>query len=114
MLWFFSKALNQLKSIYNLGLDKLPILYGKNSKSLSDDEKKIGRPKVSKLQFESLNLQHAGFIIPILGDMMRMPGFASVPAAAKEWTLINLENNRFKLNFRTLLQKPIVKAIGFY
>ena len=79
---FSQKAKNQLKSIYDLGLDKLPICMAKTQKSLSDDEKKIGRPtnfKVTVREFEFA--AGAGFIIPILGDMMRMPGLPSVPAA---------------------------------
>ncbi len=79
---FSQKAKNQLKSIYDLGLDKLPICMAKTQKSLSDDEKKIGRPtgfKVTVREFEFA--AGAGFIIPILGDMMRMPGLPSTPAA---------------------------------
>ena len=79
---FSQKAKNQLKSIYELGLDKLPICMAKTQKSLSDDEKKIGRPtgfKVTVREFEFA--AGAGFIIPILGDMMRMPGLPSIPAA---------------------------------
>ena len=79
---FSQKAKNQLKSIYDLGLDKLPICMAKTQKSLSDDEKKIGRPtgfKVTVREFEFA--AGAGFIIPILGDMMRMPGLPSIPAA---------------------------------
>ena len=44
--------------------------------------KKIGRPtgfKVTVHEFEFA--AGAGFIIPILGDMMRMPGLPSIPAA---------------------------------
>lgn len=79
---FSQKALNQLKSIYNLGLDKLPICMAKTQKSLSDDEKKIGRPKGFKVTVREFEFAAgAGFIIPILGDMMRMPGLPSVPAA---------------------------------
>ena len=39
-LYFLRKQKNQLKSIYELGLDKLPICMAKTQKSLSDDEKK--------------------------------------------------------------------------
>ncbi len=44
--------------------------------------KKIGRPtgfKVTVREFEFA--AGAGFIIPILGDMMRMPRLPSIPAA---------------------------------
>lgn len=75
-------ALSQLKTIKSLGFDKLPICMAKTPKSLSDDERKIGRPKdftVAVREFEFA--AGAGFIIPILGDIMRMPGLPSIPAA---------------------------------
>lgn len=49
---------------------------------MSDDEKKIGRPTdfdVTVRDFEFAT--GAGFIIPILGDIMRMPGLPEVPMA---------------------------------
>jgi len=76
------KAKNQLKNIYELGFDKWPICMAKTQKSLSDVETNIGRPidfKVTVREFEFA--AGAGFIIPILGDMMRMPGLPSIPAA---------------------------------
>ena len=79
---YSAKALTDLKTIYNLGLDKLPVCMAKTQKSLSDDEKKIGRPKnfeVTVREFEFA--RGAGFIIPILGNMMRMPGLPSIPAS---------------------------------
>ncbi|MFC6268475.1 formate--tetrahydrofolate ligase [Frigoriflavimonas asaccharolytica] len=79
---YAAKAKADLKSIYNLGLDKLPICMAKTQKSLSDDEKKIGRPSgftVTVREFEFA--AGAGFIIPILGNMMRMPGLPSIPAS---------------------------------
>ena len=54
----------------------------KTQKSLTDDETKIGRPtnfKITVREFEFA--AGAGFIIPILGDMMRMPGLPGIPAA---------------------------------
>jgi formate--tetrahydrofolate ligase len=77
-----SKARTDLKRIYNLGLDKLPVCMAKTQKSFSDDEKKIGRPTgftVTVREFEIA--AGAGFVVPILGDMMRMPGLPAVPAS---------------------------------
>lgn len=79
---YSQKAKQDLKTIYDLGFDRLPICMAKTQKSLSDDEKKIGRPadfRVTVREFEFA--AGAGFIIPILGDMMRMPGLPAVPAA---------------------------------
>ena len=79
---YSSKALSQLKQINKLGFDKLPVCIVKTPKSLSDDEKKLARPTdfdvmVREFEFAS----GAGFVIPILGDTVRMPGLPSVPAA---------------------------------
>ncbi len=79
---FSAKAKSELKTIYNLGFDKLPICMAKTQKSLSDNEKKIGRPKDFKVTVREFEFAAgAGFIIPILGDMMRMPGLPAIPAA---------------------------------
>ena len=76
------KARNNLKTIRDLGFDKLPVCMAKTPKSLSDDEHLLGRPRdfvatVREFEFAS----GAGFVIPILGDMMRMPGLPTFPAA---------------------------------
>ncbi len=79
---FSQKAKSQLKTIYDLGIDKLPICMAKTQKSLSDDETKPGRPRDFKITVREFEFAAgAGFLIPILGDMMRMPGLPSVPAA---------------------------------
>lgn len=78
------KAKSQLKQIKELGFEHMPICMAKTPKSLSDDEKKLGRPenfKVTVREFEFAS--GAGFIIPILGDIMRMPGLPAVPAAER-------------------------------
>lgn len=76
------KARTNLKTIQQLGFQDMPVCMAKTPKSLSDDERKLGRPRdfvatVREFEFAS----GAGFIIPILGDMMRMPGLPSMPAA---------------------------------
>ena len=79
---YSGKAVSQLKQINKLGFDKIPICMVKTPKSLSDDEKKLARPtdfEVTVREFEFAS--GAGFVIPILGDTVRMPGLPSVPAA---------------------------------
>ncbi len=79
---FSSIAQNDLKTIYALGLDKLPVCMAKTQKSLSDDENAIGRPTDFTIRVRQFEIAAgAGFLIPILGEMMRMPGLPSVPAA---------------------------------
>lgn len=79
---YSSKAEQDLKSIEKLNLNDLSICMAKTQKSFSDQEKLHGRPtdfRVSVREFEIA--AGAGFIIPILGNMMRMPGLPSVPAS---------------------------------
>jgi formate--tetrahydrofolate ligase len=76
------KAKEGLKRIKELGFDNLPVCMAKTQKSLSDDETKIGRPRnfvVTVREFEFA--AGAGFVIPILGDMMRMPGLPTIPVS---------------------------------
>lgn len=79
---YLDKAKQDLKLIKELGFDKMPVCIAKTPKSLSDDETKIGRPSgfiVTVREFEFAS--GAGFIIPILGNIMRMPGLPMSPAA---------------------------------
>lgn len=79
---YSSKAKADLKRIVNLGLEKLPICMAKTQKSLSDNPELIGCPKDFILTVREIEIAvGAGFIIPITGDMMRMPGLPEVPAA---------------------------------
>ena len=79
---YSSLARTQLKMINELGYNALPVCMAKTQKSLSDKETVIGRPTgfvVNVREFEFA--AGAGFIIPILGDMMRMPGLPAIPAS---------------------------------
>lgn len=79
---YSTKAKSQLKTIQNLGLDKLPICMAKTQKSFSDQETLVGRPRGFNITVREFEFAAgAGFIIPIVGDMMRMPGLPVVPAS---------------------------------
>ncbi|MEZ5045605.1 MAG: formate--tetrahydrofolate ligase [Chitinophagaceae bacterium] len=87
---YSSKARNQIKMINDLGYQSFPVCMAKTQKSLSDKEKMIGRPKgfiINVREFEFA--AGAGFIIPILGDMMRMPGLPAIPASEN----MDIDNN---------------------
>ena len=76
------RAKAQLKKIPQLGFEQLPVCMAKTPRSFSDDENKRGRPEnfsITVREFEYAT--GAGFVIPILGDMMRMPGLPAVPSA---------------------------------
>ncbi len=77
-----TKAEQDLKRIETLGLSHLPICMAKTQKSFSDNEKLIGRPTNFTITVREFEIAAgAGFIIPILGNMMRMPGLPSIPAS---------------------------------
>ncbi len=79
---FQSKAKADLKRIQSLELDKLPVCMAKTQKSLSDNPDLIGKPTGFTLTVREIEIAAgAGFLVPITGDMMRMPGLPEVPAA---------------------------------
>lgn len=79
---YSSKAKKNLRVIADLGLGGLPICMAKTQKSLSDDPKLIGRPTGFTITIREIEIAAgAGFLIPITGDMMRMPGLPGHPAS---------------------------------
>lgn len=76
------EAERDLRRIDRLGLNHLPVCIAKTQKSLSDDPKLIGRPEGFDIHIRNIEIAAgAGFLIPISGNMMRMPGLPSQPAA---------------------------------
>jgi formate--tetrahydrofolate ligase len=87
---FSAEAKNQMKTFAKLGFDKFPVCMAKTQKSFSDDEKKVGRPEGFVINVRTFEVAAgAGFIIPVIGQMMRMPGLPEVPASAG----MDIDNN---------------------
>ncbi len=79
---YMPKAKADLNRIAKLSLDKLPICIAKTQKSFSDNPDLIGRPEGFTLTVREIEIAAgAGFLVPITGDIMRMPGLPNVPAA---------------------------------
>ncbi len=77
-----NKAKGQLAKFERLGYGNLPVCIAKTQKSLSDDEKLLGRPENFDINIREFEIAAgAGFLIPIAGDILRMPGLPEVPAA---------------------------------
>ena len=77
-----NKAKLHLRRIDRLGFNNFPICMAKTQKSFSDNEKLIGRPKGFTITVREIEIAAgAQFLIPILGEMMRMPGLPSTPAS---------------------------------
>jgi formate--tetrahydrofolate ligase len=79
---YTAKAEANLRRITKLGLDELPICVAKTQKSISDNPALLGRPSGFTLTVREIEIAAgAGFVVPITGDMMRMPGLPGVPSA---------------------------------
>lgn len=79
---FSSRAKLDLKKINNLGLNELPVCIAKTQKSLSDNPALLGRPTGFTITVREIEIAAgAGFLVPITGDMMRMPGLPAHPAS---------------------------------
>ena len=79
---YTAKAKKDLEKIQALGLEKLPVCIAKTQKSLSDNPELLGRPKDFIVTVREIEIAAgAGFLIPITGDIMRMPGLPAHPAS---------------------------------
>ncbi len=78
------KAQLNLRRINRLGFNDFAVCMAKTQKSFSDDESLVGRPEDFEVTVREIEIAAgAGFVIPILGKMMRMPGLPSHPASEK-------------------------------
>ena len=76
------KAKKDIEKIEKLGLDKLPVCIAKTQKSLSDNPDLLGRPKDFIVTVREIEIASgAGFVVPITGEIMRMPGLPEHPSA---------------------------------
>ena len=66
------------------GFGGLPICMAKTQSSLSDDPAKFGRPRDFVVTVREIQLAAgAGFVVPITGEIMRMPGLPKEPQASR-------------------------------
>lgn len=79
---YASAAQRKLQLADRLGLSSLAVCMAKTQKSLSDDPTVVGAPEGFILHVRDVEFAAgAGFVVPIAGDVMRMPGLPAVPAA---------------------------------
>lgn len=79
---YTAQAKKDLKTIETLGLCQLPVCIAKTQESLSDNPKLLGRPKNFIVTVRRIEIAAgAGFVIPITGNIMRMPGLPQTPSA---------------------------------
>jgi formate--tetrahydrofolate ligase len=84
------KAKANLAKITSLGLDDLAICMAKTQKSLSDNPDLLGRPKDFVITVREIEIASgAGFLVPITGEIMRMPGLPATPSSER----IDIDND---------------------
>jgi formate--tetrahydrofolate ligase len=77
-------ALRQIDTYVQQGFDRLPVCVAKTHLSLSDNSKLKGRPTGFRLAVREIRLSAgAGFLVPLCGDISRMPGLPKIPAAVR-------------------------------
>ncbi len=79
---YSKKAEEQIARYTKLGYGNLPLCVAKTQSSLSDDPNKKGAPKGWALEVREVRISAgAGFLVPLTGTMMTMPGLPEIPAA---------------------------------
>lgn len=81
---YLDQAEKNIKLFESVGFGSLPICMAKTHLSLSHDPALKGRPRNYKIPIRDVRASvGAGFLYPLLGTMMTMPGLPSIPAATK-------------------------------
>ncbi|HOG81642.1 MAG TPA: formate--tetrahydrofolate ligase [Smithellaceae bacterium] len=76
------QARRNLDMIKKIGYDKLPVCIAKTQQSLSDNPNLLGLPSNFIVTVREIKIASgAGFLIPITGEILRMPGLSKTPAA---------------------------------
>ncbi|MCK5773020.1 MAG: formate--tetrahydrofolate ligase, partial [Thermoplasmata archaeon] len=77
-------ALKKMEKCRRIGMDRLPVCMAKTPYSFSDNAKLLGAPTDFKITISDIRLSAgAGFVVPITGTIMTMPGLPREPAAMK-------------------------------
>ena len=77
-------AERDLREIERLGYSGLPICMAKTPNSLTDDPLVVGRPESFDITVRNFILAAgAGFVVPLLGEIIRMPGLPAHPQAER-------------------------------
>jgi len=77
-------AERDLREIERLGYSGLPICMAKTPNSLTDDPLVVGRPESFDITVRNFILAAgAGFVVPLLGEIIRMPGLPAQPQAER-------------------------------
>lgn len=78
------RAEREIKRIYALGYDKLPVCIAKTPLSLSDDPECLGACSGSKITISAVHTRAgAGYLVPVAGEIELLPGLGKRSNALK-------------------------------
>ena len=81
---YTARAKRDRMQLEKLGFGGLPVCIAKTQQSLSDNPALLGRPKDFLVTVREILLAAgAGFVIPITGEILRMPGLPRTPLAGR-------------------------------
>ncbi|HEX7184153.1 MAG TPA: formate--tetrahydrofolate ligase [Thermoanaerobaculia bacterium] len=81
---FTVEAERDLRTIRRLGYEELPVCVAKTPMSLTDNASIAGRPENFLITVRKMILAAgAGYVVPLLGDILRMPGLPASPQALR-------------------------------
>ncbi|AHF08844.1 MULTISPECIES: formate--tetrahydrofolate ligase [Dehalobacter] len=79
---FIGSSSADIENIEKIGYRDVPVCMAKTQYSLSDDQKKLGRPSGFRISIRGVKISAgAGFAVALTGDIMTMPGLPKVPSA---------------------------------
>lgn len=81
---FTPSAIKDLEAAAKLGGNELPICVAKTHLSLTDDPRRLGRPRGFDITVREVRLSAgAGFLVALTGEILTMPGLPREPAAKR-------------------------------
>ncbi|AKA48516.1 formate--tetrahydrofolate ligase [uncultured archaeon] len=75
-------ALKDIRNLKKVGMEEAPVCLAKTQYSFSDDPTLLNAPKDFRIKVTSVSISSgAGFVVPLLGSVMTMPGLPTHPSA---------------------------------
>jgi formate--tetrahydrofolate ligase len=79
---FTKKAEKDIRDIEKFGFGKMHVCMAKTQYSITDNPELLGWPENFTITVKSVRISSgAGFVVPLLGDIMTMPGLPKIPAS---------------------------------
>ena len=108
---YTKKALDEIKLLESLNLDKMPICVAKTPMSISDNKELLGYPKDYQINVTDIKISNgAGFIIVYMGNILTMPGL-SKNAAYLALQIMAIKHDDIKVKLQDLRKQMEADAM---